>query len=66
MTPYDNMPLLSLFALHALSAVDKSKSPIEKAEEAFEIAKYMESYHNMNKPTPGVMRKAGELPRKKE
>ena len=65
MSPYDNLPLLSLFAVHALAAVDQTKSAREKAEEAFEIAKYMMSYHAENKPAPGVMRKAGDIPIKK-
>ena len=62
MSPYDNLPLMSLFAVHALASVDQTKSPKEKAEEAFEIAKYMMVYHAENKPAPGVMRKAGDIP----
>lgn len=65
MSPYENMPLISLFALHALAAVDQTKSAREKAEEAFEIAKYMMSYHAENKQAPGAMRKAGDIPGRK-
>jgi hypothetical protein len=59
MSPYDNMPLLTLFALHALnslSATDRTYSPATKAELAFEIAKEMLIQHEKHKIAPGAPR----------
>ena len=61
LTPYSNMPLLTFFATHALAAVDKTKSPQEKAEEAFEIGKFMLEMHVEHRTAPGCARLAGEL-----
>ena len=62
--PYDNMPLLTLFSLHALAAVDQSKSPRDKAEEAFEIGKEMMDMHTALRKAPGAVQLAGVVTKK--
>ena len=56
MSPYDNMPLLTLFALHALPLVEKTLPPDAIAYDAFEIAKEMLKQHEKNKIAPGAPR----------
>jgi len=60
MTPFDNMPLLTLFAIAALPSVN-GVSPRECAEKAFALGKCMLELHNENKVASGPMRLLGDV-----
>lgn len=60
MTPFDNMPLLTVFAIAALPSVD-GVTPRERAEKAFALGRAMMEVHNENKVASGPMRLLGDI-----